>query len=93
MITFSSVIFAAASLRLRTAPSNPEGIRIVQKAGTEWLEYEDAGKGEESKSTLETSEADAKVRVEGSGEGEQVELQIATKRSKRGPQARNWYCS
>lgn len=60
-----------------------EGIRIVQKASTEWMEFEEAGKGKEVRSTSETEAANARLGEEGMEERELVELQIATKNQQR----------
>ena len=59
-------------------------MKIVQKASTEWLEYEEVGKGKEKESTSETNEASERVREAGREEEELMELQITINKSAEG---------
>nr|XP_027124009.1 uncharacterized protein LOC113740668 [Coffea arabica] len=61
-----------------------ESMKIVQKASTEWLEYEEVGKGKEKESTSETNEASERVREAGREEEELMELQITINKSAEG---------
>ena len=61
-----------------------ESMKIVQKANTEWMEYEEVGKEKEKESTVETDEASERVREAGREEEELMELQITTNKSVEG---------
>ncbi|XP_027083610.1 uncharacterized protein [Coffea arabica] len=58
-----------------------DGIRVVQKGSTEWMEFEEAGTGKEARSTSETDAANASQGEEGMEGRDLMELQIATQKS------------
>ncbi|XP_071906010.1 uncharacterized protein [Coffea arabica] len=61
-----------------------DGIKVVQKASIEWMEFEEAGTGKETRSTSETDAADARQREEGMEVKDLVELHIATQKATEG---------
>ncbi|XP_027068582.1 uncharacterized protein [Coffea arabica] len=61
-----------------------DGIKVVQKASNEWMEFEEAGTGKEARSTSEIDAADARQREEGMEVRDLMELHIATQKATEG---------
>ncbi|XP_027171847.1 putative late blight resistance protein homolog R1B-17 [Coffea eugenioides] len=61
-----------------------DGLKVVQKASIEWMEFEEAGTGKEDRSTSETVAAHATQREEGMEVRDLVELHIATQKATEG---------